>query len=169
MIGYLGSLQKRAEADFDTQIFRAQAQQEAKELREEQEKFAKQQKMNESIRKHRHETVRQAVKRFTGQSDLHHCRRNVAKQNATSKSEKTWKCGERKRKPINCFFSIKRRRIDNVNRMPKPSLDTIWNKQWVHSRLRRAVDVAFSLARTQGSFSSAESQWFWRGAARQAY
>ena len=57
MIGYLGSLQKRAEADFDTQIFRAQAQRQAKELREEQEKLAKEQKMNESIKKHRHETV----------------------------------------------------------------------------------------------------------------
>ncbi len=57
MIGYLGSLQKRAEADYDTQIFRARAQREAKELREEQEKLEKQQKMQESIKKHRHETV----------------------------------------------------------------------------------------------------------------
>jgi hypothetical protein len=59
MIGYLGSLQKRAEADYDTQIFRARAQKEAKDLREEQEKLEKQQKMQESITKHRHETVRQ--------------------------------------------------------------------------------------------------------------
>jgi regulator of protease activity HflC (stomatin/prohibitin superfamily) len=58
MIGYLGSLQKRAEADYDTQIFRAQAQREAKELREQQEKLDKQQKMQESINKHRQETVR---------------------------------------------------------------------------------------------------------------
>jgi hypothetical protein len=58
MIGYLGSLQKRAEADYDTQIFRAQAQREAKELREEQEKLEKQEKMQASINKHRHETVR---------------------------------------------------------------------------------------------------------------
>lgn len=57
MIGYLGSLQKRAEADYETQIFRARAQKEAKDLREEQEKYEKQQKMNESIKKHRQETV----------------------------------------------------------------------------------------------------------------
>ncbi len=57
MIGYLGSLQKRAEADYDTQIFRARAQQEAKELREQQEKLEKQQKMQASIAKHRQETV----------------------------------------------------------------------------------------------------------------
>jgi hypothetical protein len=57
MIGYLGSLQKRAEADYDTQIFRAQAQREAKELREEQEKLDKQKTMQESIKKHRHESV----------------------------------------------------------------------------------------------------------------
>jgi predicted Holliday junction resolvase-like endonuclease len=58
MIGYLGSLQKRAEADYDTQIFRAQAQREEKELREAQEKLDKQQKMQEAINKHRQETVR---------------------------------------------------------------------------------------------------------------
>ncbi|CAF3951801.1 unnamed protein product [Rotaria sordida] len=58
MIGYLGSLQKRAEADNDTQIFRARAQKEAKDLREEQEKLEKQQKMQESIAKHRHETMK---------------------------------------------------------------------------------------------------------------
>ena len=57
MIGFLGSLQKRAEADQDTQIFRAQAQREAKELREEQEKLDKQKRMQESIVKHRQETV----------------------------------------------------------------------------------------------------------------
>ncbi len=57
MIGYLGSLQKRAEADYDTQIYRAQAQREAKELREEQEKLDKQRKMQESIEQHRQETV----------------------------------------------------------------------------------------------------------------
>ncbi len=57
MIGYLGSLQKRAEADYDTQIYRAQAQREAKELREEQEKLDKQRKMQEAINQHRHETV----------------------------------------------------------------------------------------------------------------
>jgi hypothetical protein len=57
MIGYLGSLQKRAEADNDTQIFRARAEKEAKDLREAQEKFEKQQKMQESIAKHRYETV----------------------------------------------------------------------------------------------------------------
>ncbi|CAF2716727.1 unnamed protein product [Rotaria sp. Silwood2] len=58
MIGYLGSLQKRAEADNDTQIFRARAQKEAKDLREEQEKLEKQQKMRESITKHRFETMK---------------------------------------------------------------------------------------------------------------
>ena len=57
MTGYLGTLQKRAEADYDTQIFRAQAQREAKEFREEQEKHDRQQKMQESITKHRLETV----------------------------------------------------------------------------------------------------------------
>ncbi len=57
MIGYLGSLQKRAEADYDTQIFRARAQREAKELREEQEKLDKQRKMQESINQHRQATV----------------------------------------------------------------------------------------------------------------
>lgn len=57
MIGYLGSLQKRAEADHDTQIFRAQAQREAKELREAQEKLDKQKKMQDAITKHRYETV----------------------------------------------------------------------------------------------------------------
>jgi hypothetical protein len=57
MIGYLGSLQKRAEADNDTQIFRARAEKEAKDLREAQEKSEKQQKMQESIAKHRYETV----------------------------------------------------------------------------------------------------------------
>ncbi len=57
MTGYLGSLQKRAEADYDTQIFRAQAQREAKEAREEQEKLDRQQKMQLSIAKHRQETV----------------------------------------------------------------------------------------------------------------
>ncbi|UJR22836.1 hypothetical protein I4U23_025866 [Adineta vaga] len=58
MTGYLGTLQKRAEADYDTQIFRAQAQREAKELREEQEKFDRQQKMQQSINKHRLETMK---------------------------------------------------------------------------------------------------------------
>jgi hypothetical protein len=57
MIGYLGSLQKRAEADYDTQIFRAQAQREAKEAREEQEKLDKQRKMQDSINHHRQATV----------------------------------------------------------------------------------------------------------------
>lgn len=57
MIGYLGSLQKRAEADYDTQIFRAQAEREAKELHEEQEKLDKQRKMQNLIAQHRHETV----------------------------------------------------------------------------------------------------------------
>ncbi|CAF1194855.1 unnamed protein product, partial [Adineta ricciae] len=58
MTGYLGTLQKRAEADYDTQIFRAQAQREAKEFREEQEKHDRQQKMQESITKHRIETMK---------------------------------------------------------------------------------------------------------------
>lgn len=58
MTGYLASLQKRAEADFETQIFKAAAEQAAKAQREEEEKFEKQKKANESIRKHRHETVR---------------------------------------------------------------------------------------------------------------
>ncbi|CAF0865431.1 unnamed protein product [Adineta steineri] len=58
MTGFLGTLQKRAEADYDTQIFRAQAQREAKELREEQEKHEKQQKMQESIVKHRQATMK---------------------------------------------------------------------------------------------------------------
>jgi hypothetical protein len=58
MIGYLGSLQKRAEADYDTHIYRAQAEREAKEFYEEQEKFEKQQKMLESIDQHRLQTVK---------------------------------------------------------------------------------------------------------------
>lgn len=58
MIGYLGSLQKRAEADYDTQIFRAQAQREAKEAKDEQEKLEKRRTMQESIAKHRQETVK---------------------------------------------------------------------------------------------------------------
>ena len=57
MIGYLGSLQKRAEADNDTQIFRARADREAKERREAQEKLEKQQNMQESIHQHRMNTV----------------------------------------------------------------------------------------------------------------
>ena len=57
MIGYLGSLQKRAEADYDTQIFRARAEREEKELREEQEKLDKQRKMQDSISQYRQETV----------------------------------------------------------------------------------------------------------------
>ncbi len=57
MIDYLGSLQKRAEADYDTQIFRARAEKDAKAAREAQEKFEKQKKMQESIAKHRYETV----------------------------------------------------------------------------------------------------------------
>ena len=57
MIGYLGSLQKRAEADYDTQIFRARAEREAKERRDEQDKLEKQQKMQESINQHRMNTV----------------------------------------------------------------------------------------------------------------
>jgi regulator of protease activity HflC (stomatin/prohibitin superfamily) len=57
MIGYLGSLQKRSEANYDTQILRAQAQREAKELREEQDKYDRQKKMQDSIVKHREETV----------------------------------------------------------------------------------------------------------------
>jgi hypothetical protein len=57
MIGYLGSLQKRAEADYDTQIFRARAAKEAKDLREEREKLAKQKQMQDLIDKHRQETV----------------------------------------------------------------------------------------------------------------
>ena len=64
MIGYLGSLQKRAEADYDTQIFRAQAEREAKEAKEEKEKLEKRRTMQDSIVKHRQETVkrRQAQK-----------------------------------------------------------------------------------------------------------
>ena len=58
MIGFLGSLQKRAEADYDTQIFRAQAQREAKEQREEQEKLARQRQAQVAIDKHREHTVR---------------------------------------------------------------------------------------------------------------
>ncbi|CAF1561345.1 unnamed protein product [Didymodactylos carnosus] len=58
MIGYLGSLQKRQEADDDTRIARAQAQREAKELKEEQEKLEKQQKMQDSITKHRYESMK---------------------------------------------------------------------------------------------------------------
>lgn len=65
MIGYLGSLQKRAEADYDTQIFRARAEREAKELREEQEKLEKQRKMQDAIDRHRHETVRKKKRRRT--------------------------------------------------------------------------------------------------------
>jgi hypothetical protein len=57
MIGYLGSLQKRAEADYDTQIFRARAEKEAKDARESQEKYEKQLKMQEAVAKHRYETV----------------------------------------------------------------------------------------------------------------
>jgi hypothetical protein len=57
MIDYLGSLQKRAEADYDIQIFRARAEKDAKAAREAQEKFEKQKKMQESIAKHRYETV----------------------------------------------------------------------------------------------------------------
>ena len=57
MIGYLGTLQKRAEADFDTQIFKAQAERQAKERHEEQERLVKELKMNEAIAKHRHQTV----------------------------------------------------------------------------------------------------------------
>jgi hypothetical protein len=59
MIGYLGSLQKRAEADHDAHIYRAQAEKEAKDFYEEQEKFEKQQKMQESIDQHRLQTVKQ--------------------------------------------------------------------------------------------------------------
>jgi len=58
MIGYLGSLQKRAEADYETQMIRAQIQREAKERREEQEKYNRTQQILESIDKHRYETVR---------------------------------------------------------------------------------------------------------------
>ena len=58
MIGYLGSLQKRAEADYDTQMIRARAQREAKELKEEQEKLDKQRKMQDLINQHRQETVK---------------------------------------------------------------------------------------------------------------
>ena len=57
MIDYLGSLQKRAEADYDTQIFRARAEKDAKDARESQEKYEKQQRMQEAIAKHRYETV----------------------------------------------------------------------------------------------------------------
>jgi hypothetical protein len=57
MIGYLGSLQKRAEADYDTQMIRARIQREEKELREEQEKLDKQRKMQETINQYRQETV----------------------------------------------------------------------------------------------------------------
>ncbi|CAF3190640.1 unnamed protein product [Rotaria sp. Silwood2] len=72
MIGYLGSLQKRAEANYDTQIFRAQAQREAKELREEQEKLDKKQKMQESINRHRQEIMkrREAEKEMEQREDL---------------------------------------------------------------------------------------------------
>ncbi|CAF0867927.1 unnamed protein product [Rotaria sordida] len=69
MIGYLGSLQKRAEANYDTQIFRAQAQREAKELREEQEKLDKRQKMLESINKYRYETM----KRREAEKEMEQC------------------------------------------------------------------------------------------------
>ena len=57
MIGFLGSIQKRAEADNDTLIFRVQAEKEAKAYREEQEKYEKQQRMLDSIDKHRFQTV----------------------------------------------------------------------------------------------------------------
>lgn len=57
MIGYLGSLLKRAEADYDTQIFRARAEKEAKAYYEEQEKYEKELQMQESIEKHRLQTV----------------------------------------------------------------------------------------------------------------
>ncbi|CAF3726847.1 unnamed protein product [Rotaria sp. Silwood1] len=72
MIGYLGSLQKRTEANYDTQIFRAQAQREAKELREEQEKLDKKQKMQESINKYRQETMkrREVEKEIEQRDDL---------------------------------------------------------------------------------------------------
>ena len=57
MIGYLGSLQKRTEADYDMQMFHGQAQRDARELHEEREKLDKQRKMHESINKYRQETV----------------------------------------------------------------------------------------------------------------
>lgn len=89
MIGYLGSLQKRAEADYETQIFRARAQQEAKQRREEEEKFAKEQKMQESIRKHRYETVRSSAFGQIDSSTLPF-RSSVVKSNVKLKNEMIW-------------------------------------------------------------------------------
>lgn len=60
MIGYLGSLQKRAEADYDIQIIKAQAERDAKVEREAQEKYLQQEKMHDAIAKHRYETVRKS-------------------------------------------------------------------------------------------------------------
>lgn len=73
MIGYLGSLQKRAEADNETQIFRARAQKEAKDLREEQEKEEKRRKMQESIAKHRYETVRETLILLSNDFRIYFC------------------------------------------------------------------------------------------------
>ena len=64
MIGYLGSLQKRAEADYDIQIIKARAEREAKEQREAEEKFLEEEKMHEAIAKHRHETVGKLFSNF---------------------------------------------------------------------------------------------------------
>ncbi|CAF1246249.1 unnamed protein product [Rotaria magnacalcarata] len=71
MTGYLGSLQKRAEANLDTQMFRARAEREAKELREEQEKLDKQRKMKDSINKYRQEAMkrREAEKEMDERDD----------------------------------------------------------------------------------------------------
>ncbi|CAF3177590.1 unnamed protein product [Rotaria socialis] len=71
MTGYLGSLQKRAEANLDTQMFRARAEREAKELREEQEKLDKQKKMKDSINKYRQEAMkrREAEKEMDERDD----------------------------------------------------------------------------------------------------
>lgn len=72
MIGYLGSLQKRAEADYDSQMIRARIQREAKEMKEEQEKLDKQRKMQDSINQYRHETIkrRQVEKEIEEREDL---------------------------------------------------------------------------------------------------
>ncbi|CAF1212960.1 unnamed protein product [Adineta steineri] len=58
LLGYLGSLQKRGEADDDAKIFRAETEKAAKEYREQQEKYDKRQQMLKSIDKHRLQTLK---------------------------------------------------------------------------------------------------------------
>ena len=143
MIGYLGSLQKRAEGDYDTQIFRAQAQREAKELREEQEKLDKQKRMQDSIVKHRQETVRDEMLLFTQSISIHlQVKRREADREIQEREDAEMR---RKKAETDQLFNLYQQEKDRQRHHDSQLLSNMHLKQAVSICLSLAIGHALSL------------------------